>query len=778
MGSDRPTLHAAGRRSSRVVRIGALALAALVASAALAWIFSDGGAGRGLGPGSIPSSAAAQRSPLVRLREWREGADRAAAQRRAGPLAQTPAHPAGSQASERQTSERSGLPSGSAPGGAAMADGEEGRSTTTSSPNGPRGPESPDAALNARLSGRVVDTTGGPVSGAHVSVSWRRPSMAPASALGGAPPLGKIELISAADGSFGAAVPAGDLLLEAAADAYATSRKSARAPAADVILRLVPGSIIEGRVQREDASPVSDASVEVLPRSGRQASLSAETDPSGAFRVTGISAGIVSVVASATGLQQRQEWLRLGVAETSAPLVFTLSAAATLRGVVRVNGAPCASGSIQLAGPLTPPTPLDAGGEYRLDGVAAGQHWVTAQCAGAAPRTLSVTIGAGAARVTELDVELDAGLALAGSVTRKSGEPVAGVSVLLLEVPSPDPSAEPSPRQRTGAGMAQAASECTSDATGNFECGGLSPGWYEARTRSFDAAASKPVQVNASLSPRVSLIVNDTAEIRVTLAHDPRAGGGSAGVFARGSQPFSFLPRVQGELFVFENLALGRYRIGTSRALGEGTPGTVSVELSQPGQVVQLELSPPDSVSIAGLVLDEDAQPLPDAWVSASPSQPDFPMYSPTADPVLSRQDGSFELTGLAPGRYVVSVVHPLGEAWQLDVPGGQRDLKIVLESYGEIVGSVILPDGQPAARFSVLAMRQPIGEPSRFSGERGAWSAPWLAPGAYQLVIMSDAGGARAEVQVRAGQTTRTRITLEPALAGSGILRTAKPAP
>jgi hypothetical protein len=222
---------------------------------------------------------------------------------------------------------------------------------------------------------------------------------------------------------------------------------------------------------------------------------------------------------------------------------------------------------------------------------------------------------------------------------------------------------------------------------------------------------------------------------------------------------------------VFESLALGRYRIALGRAPAEPGPSAVDIELTWPGQVIELELRLPEAKTIAGSVVDAAGEAVPDAWVEASLVEPDFPMPYPIAEPVLSNADGHFELADLPPGRYAISAVHASGEAQRADVAAGQSGVRLVVEGYGSLSGTVAAADGQPARDFSVFVLRETPGQPLSVDGAGGSWALPWVAPGAYRIVVMSSSGGVATDARVSSGNDTKLTLRLDPKLSGGAVM-------
>jgi hypothetical protein len=640
--------------------------------------------------------------------------------------------------------------------------------------------------------GHVLDATGGAIAGAQVQVHFEELALARYRETGRVriSPLPDAEWITDAEGRFEGLAPSGRIGLVASAEAYSEARQSVRAPAADVVLVLAPAARVSGRVQRADGSPVGGATLQIKSRGFGRLPLTGESDAQGEFSIGGVPAGVLEVTASAAGLSSARQWLRLTLAEASPPLVLTLTAAHSVYGVVREpDGSPCAGGMVRAGGRLGAIATIDAEGRYRLDGFAEGTHELSATCHAVASETRSISIAASSPASLELDWQLEAGLVVSGSVHRKNGEPLEGTMVWLYGVPAPEGSSPP----RTEAFAAGTNAACNTDAEGAFQCGGLRAGWYKVNAGSMAGASvtSDPVRVDAETQPRVELIVPDSGEVRVRIASGSggsrfdvgSAAGGSLarGVFARSLSarslsarspwPFPIPATPEGDAFVFESLPLGRYRIAVGRAPSEPGPSAVDVTLTEAGQIIELELRAPEAMTIGGSVVDAAGEPVPDAWVEAALVEPSSSMPFPIADPVLSNGEGRFELRDLAPGRYAVSATHAGGEAQRLDVSAGQRDVRLVVEGYGSLSGSVTDAAGQPARDFSVLVLRRSAGQPLNVDGERGSWALPWVAPGEYRIVILSSDGGAATQARVASGKESKLALRLDPKLAGEAIL-------
>jgi hypothetical protein len=284
------------------------------------------------------------------------------------------------------------------------------------------------------------------------------------------------------------------------------------------------------------------------------------------------------------------------------------------------------------------------------------------------------------------------------------------------------------------------------------------------------------VRVDGETKARVDLIIPDSGQVRVRIVDGYSLDGLFVrGVFARGADPIPIPATPLEDLFVFEDLALGRYRIAIGNAPRELGPSVVDVELTQPGRIIDVELRAPEVMPISGTVVDSNGAPVPDAWVQASLSEPAFQLLQRAADPVLTNMDGRFEIEALPSGRYVLSARHAGGEALVFEVGTGQRDVRLVIAAYGSLSGIVTAPDGQPARHFSVVVIRDTPGELLHVDGDRGRWSLPYVAPGEYRVVFMSPSGGASTNARVTSGSDTLLALQLNPALAGQAILNVMK---
>ncbi len=219
------------------------------------------------------------------------------------------------------------------------------------------------------VTGTAVDMTGGVVSGAMIVA--RQETDQPAAVT-----------LSDSAGHFRCEVPAGKLLLSAEADGYSVARAEVLAPASNVELALVPASTLRGHVVAAlDQTPIAGATVTLSNTNGLRASeLSALSSSDGSFQIDEVPAGRYEIIAISSQWRSRPRGLAVGVGELSDDLWLSAFPATTLHATIEVGGEPCASGFVELDGPLT--TTLTAGAAAAIEaaGLLVGKYRANVGC--------------------------------------------------------------------------------------------------------------------------------------------------------------------------------------------------------------------------------------------------------------------------------------------------------------------------------------------------------------------------------------------------------------
>lgn len=135
--------------------------------------------------------------------------------------------------------------------------------------------------------------------------------------------------------------------------------------------------------------------------------------------------------------------------------------------------------------------------------------------------------------------------------------------------------------------------------------------------------------------------------------------------------------------------------------------------------------------------------------------------------PVLTDEDGRFELTGLRDAAYELMVEGGGGDRRASAVARPGEDAVLVLAELGTIEGVVTL-DGQPLRRF-MARVEGPTSRRVQVRDASGHFEIGRLDPGSYRLVITAAEGSGRAELTLDAGQTVTRDLVLEPPVKVTG---------
>lgn len=542
------------------------------------------------------------------------------------------------------------LSAGSTPRAVSVRSHTQHSSTKPSSPEPEAEPPSTCAEHGdeecARISGTVLDATGGPIAGAQLSATGASGEVTRA--------------ISDVSGHFALELTPGLAHVSAGADGYSEQARAVTAPLAGVRFVLAPESSIAGRVlAAESGEPVADALVTSVSQDGPEAQPRAvRSGADGTFHLRGLLAGHHSLSAVAERWRGEPVQLSLGVAEALEPVELRVRAATPLRGEVRVAGAPCERGSVFVRGAVRLFAELDAGGSVTFDGVPPGHYTLDVSCQGALPWQEQLEL---AGEPVERVWELDSGLALHGQALSADGQPLAAAPIEAMPV------GEPPGRPGTS---------CSSDERGAFRCSGVQAGEYDVVIGSGVPARSDSVRVTVTAEAAEGIVLRAHAEgsLRVRLEGAAERELRTLAVVARSAGQQHVGELRDGEL-VFEHVRLGAYEV----ALDSGAPGSGQrVELTEPGAVVELTLRLPAARVLSGRVVDESGQGIPDAWVTVAATS-DHAQFRPST-PVLSDAEGSFVVPGLLPTRYQLSASHGPRSA-RLEVEGESQGVLVTVRA-------------------------------------------------------------------------------------------------
>lgn len=474
---------------------------------------------------------------------------------------------------------------------------------------------------SAAISGRVVDGAGAPLAGVVVTAQVQR---------------GAVELhaTSDAEGAFRLdGIAAGEVVLRARRDGSLPWQRTVRAPAEGLEVRLERGGAVSGTVLDAKGEPLAGVPVWAQAAGSKRAAplQTTRTDRAGAFQLSGLADGEYRVVASRS--DPGSEELRMTSAEASLqhgsapPLTLRFEEGGPLQGVVvDGHGQGIAGVTVWVGGPEGELGPevrsarTDSDGRFELLHLREGELQVFAQKEGyRAGLPLTAHTGDRSVKIV-----LAAARRIRGRVLDDKGAPI--------------------PRFSVG-------SEDVADPTGAFDL--PVPGRSDSRTQvSVRAPGFAPLRVDVTLSEDVT----DLGELRLDAGRsvegrvvDARSGAPVAGaLISAGATEGWFRARVSSSpttsdadgRFTLQHLSADPQSITATRS-GYAERTLSLEELESSGT---LTLNP--EASLHGKVFDTNGAPAR-AFIVASRT-------GGRAGGAQTKEDGSFELTGLVPGTYVL----------------------------------------------------------------------------------------------------------------------------
>jgi protocatechuate 3,4-dioxygenase beta subunit len=627
-----------------------------------------------------------------------------------------------------------------------------------------------------KLEGFVMDATGGPVAGAVVHVS------------AGAPLRELTGSQSAEDGHFAVWVSPGTVTLVVEATGYAPARLAHVAPSSDVVVRLTPGSTIEGKVVGfGDEKPVPNITVRAVP-TGMWESPTLPSDISlddGRFSIHSLQVGTYHLVAEGEGWRgEAKEAIDLGVAQVvgSVRVVVTAAAHVTGRVVRRSDGQPCTQGLVTLGpasagrGPFDPPsedsvvptkTPavpvlvasIGEGGTVAFRSVPTGTYHVTIQSPDlqlvGGPRILDVP----AAGVDDQEWKVDVGLGMVIHVVDETERPIPRSPIRIVW---------PERAKRQGA----LTMPVVADAEGTYRVPQvLYPGIYRIEPGGgYDGApldvdlrdGMAALDVTLKLRGRGAIVASikandgqplDSVTVTAALVKSPDSTAGTPGTAGASTTGTSVPMRrvgvaVGGGRFRIGPLPDGIYRLEVSDGVNPPTPAGDSPKATvriASGADVEVDITLDRGATLRGRVVDEARQPVADAWVSAvctgSTKSPTLGLGAGIASSggsrVLSDLDGRFVLRQLAPAaECTVRAEQPYASAGVLQgVHADDGELAIVLPALGTVQGSAIATGGPPAGPITLTLRETLTGRSQTATSNDGQFRFVKVVPGHEQLV-------------------------------------------
>lgn len=148
---------------------------------------------------------------------------------------------------------------------------------------------------------------------------------------------------------------------------------------------------------------------------------------------------------------------------------------------------------------------------------------------------------------------------------------------------------------------------------------------------------------------------------------------------------------------------------------------------------------------IAGVVVDDQGQPVADVRIAVSRTRPRSAMVQAET---VSGPDGRFELRGLPSGTYALNAMAADYSNTRIhQVEAGRTDLEVVMHHKGGVTGRVVDAGGRPVTRFAMEVFRvNPgavmygyTGRRMEFEDPNGNYLLPGFDPGTYRLLCRAE---------------------------------------
>lgn len=434
-------------------------------------------------------------------------------------------------------------------------------------------------------------------------------------------------------------------------DEFIREMRSVTAPASDLLIQLPPGGRLEGRVIEKSAGrPITrfraGPSGTVMGGGMRFVGPSMMRNfdaEDGSFVLENVPPGRLELMVEAPGfVDARVPGLLVEEGKTISGIEVALETGVRLYGkVTGPDGSPLAGASVRSEEERSPAimimpdrTVTDGAGEYAIEAVEPAEKTFIFQKGGFLTERKTVKLSG---REVRLDVRLSRGRDVTGTVVDENGVPVEGASVSAR-------SAIQDVGWRT----------TRTDSSGAFRLDGLAPGRYTFRAEKagYVAGEARDIDLDAAL-----------AGVRISLT-----GGGTIVGSVRGLRPEDY------------NTAMVMATAGRSAASGrvdstgrfrvEGVPtGSVRVSATA-GDFTSRKVTPPQTVEVAaGSEVQVDLEFKSDVVIRGRVSRQGRPLvnamvvFNPVDARVSTRSatrtgaSGSYEISGLEPGRYEVGVI-------------------------------------------------------------------------------------------------------------------------
>jgi len=606
-------------------------------------------------------------------------------------------------------------------------------------------------------------------------------------------------------GEFSLWVAPGDVSISANAEGYAPGSARGPVPGYTFSILMTPESVLAGIVVRaSDGAPVPGVRVE----SGSDWSTSfgfgfgtgrgvAFTDDDGRFRIDRLAPGRYKPSAqSDEGYGRVAQSVHLGLGQSVEDLRVELHPAATIRGRIVIAGSTpraCEDGSVSLSDKPAQRSAWDQAsddGSVEMLAVLPGTYDVEVHCDGMLSAESYPPIVVGSEPVAEQVWEVREGLAITGIVVGPDGVPVPEVSV----------SAQP--KSAAPRGQVSNAWGHRTGADGRFRLAGLVAGVYAVHANVDGADLVAPpdptdVELTAGRTPEVRIELATAGSVEGRVVDSDGKPIARANVHLRGDEHGwggQGTSRDDGT-FTIRDVRPESYRATASRGWGESmrAPGRSDDDVQgervvvNAGEIARVELVvEAQSGTIRGKVVDEAGGPVDDAFVHTTRESDSARKAAGSnrqrarwggwdRDPVLTDQDGSFELVDVEQGKHTLFATRRGGGEGTVEhVEVGATGVVIRIAPGASISGTVSLAEGGVPTQFKVSARDREQGSnrEEEFYQTKGQWTLDDLPPGKYEVAVEAPEGRDTETITLAdAEQKTGVALQLEPKVDVEGTL-------
>jgi Carboxypeptidase regulatory-like domain len=478
---------------------------------------------------------------------------------------------------------------------------------------------------------------------------------------------------------------------------------------------------------------------------------SVKTDDDGTFAFDKLVGRAYQLTAQTAELIGGPVTYKLGA--TSDPVVIHLGEGAGLEvEVVDDAKQPIANAEVKLSSIGEHVAKSDDKGKATLRPVHPGWLSVEVTAPGYAPNGNFTSVGSAGA-VAKMHVTLHRGVSVSGRVVDEAGKPIAKAHV--------------SANDTSAWGWSRDADSVLSDDKGQFTIAALAPGAHALSASDGEHAIARTPPITVASQPitgiEIKMKAGGTLSGTVVDTDGKFVPFATVRVAGTGAMMWTAARQVTTDkVGTFELRGLVRTKLQARAESDTSASKVTDVDLTTDGAKKGLKLVLDVGGVIAGSVVDDKGQPVPEVEVHAFPDIMDGAAMKSASlagmSSTTSGGDGSFTIHGLPDGSYKLSAARGGNSQrdWGQDgtkAKVGDKSVKIVLSAPGILVGKLMI-DGQTAP--PALATVQ-LGRTGTTPIADGVFTVKDLTPGTYDVTFrgVDFAEFIKRDVKIDAGQTT-----------------------